>query len=200
MDAHSTPAPWTLGSSSFSFQLQSSVQTDPALLRPWELWLGNPYQRALEETGGGGLTEGCRISSAESELLCRMCGCTCSRHPKGSSLRPRALGWASCSHTHLRGTTETQQGGWLGHSAQGGNSPHSLVLRYPLGERAPCHPNLISAVHTEVDYLGVCRLANSSDIPYILNQTLLSLWGLDFALTVHLDVLKGGSLNPQTKD
>ena len=98
---------------SSSAQSLSGRQT--ALLRQRELLFGHP-DPGTREKAGGGLTEGCHISSAGSGLPSHTCGCTCSRRPRGSSLRPRALGWVSCSHTPPRGTTETQQGGKAAHS------------------------------------------------------------------------------------
>lgn len=108
-------APGTFGSSSLFFSSKPQWETDAALIRQRELRFAHPAPGTLEKAGGG-LTEGCHISSAGSGLPSHTCGCTCSRRPRGSSLRPRAPGWVSCSRTPPRGTTETQQGGKAAHS------------------------------------------------------------------------------------
>ena len=138
----------------------------------WPLYLhfGHP-DPGTREKAGGGLTEGCHISSAGSGLPSHTCGCTCSRHPRGTSLCPRALGWVSCSHTPPRGTTETQRGGKAAHSWV----TDTFLMR---NHHAP------QSIYTKADYLGVCTFANFGDIPSVSNLTPLRLWGLDFALNV----------------
>lgn len=78
-------------------------ETRPTL-GPWHGTTGTgPSARWGQTLTGGG-----RISSGGSGHLSRRCGCTDSRHSKGSSPHLRGQAAASCSHTHLRGTTAKQ--------------------------------------------------------------------------------------------
>ena len=149
---------------SSSAQSLSGRQT--AVLRQRELRFGHP-DPGTREKARGGLTEGCHISSAGSGLPSHTCGCTCSRRPRGSSLRPRALGWVSCSHTPPRGTTETQQGGKAAHSTGNWSPPR---------EKTPCPPKPpVFIIYTKADYFGVCTFANFGNIPSLSNLTALRL-------------------------
>lgn len=152
--------------------------------------------------GQGGLTGGCHISSAGSGLLSHTSGCTCSRHPMDSSLRPRAPGWASCSRTPRRGTTETQEGGpWAqGHSARV-RQTRSLTteLQFLACEQTPSHQKSMFVIYIKVGYFRVCMFANSSDIPYLLYLTPTSFWGLDFALNFHMGCAPSGFSTPRKR-
>lgn len=110
-DTHEAPAPWTLAWFHLSYLLMLIGRQTVLCMRQREPQLGNSSCGSLGYGWSGGLTGGCHISSAGSGLPSHMFGCTCSRRPTGSSLRPRAPGWASCSRTPPRGTTETQRGG-----------------------------------------------------------------------------------------
>lgn len=111
---HMTPLPpGGLGGISFFFPLKLKFSSGdrPFLASDGKSCdLETPIRAPWRMPGQGGLTGGCHTSSAGSGLLSHTSGCTCSKHPTGSSLHPRAPEWASCSHTLLRGTTETQQG------------------------------------------------------------------------------------------
>lgn len=120
----------------------------------------------------GGLTGGCHTSSAGSGLLSHTSGCTCSTRPTGSSLRPRAPGWASCSRTPPRGTTETQQGGPRAQGTQrrrrqpaGARAPHHCDSRHVSNHHAS--PQWLLVIHTKVDPFeeGLGMLVNSRDRP-----------------------------------
>lgn len=169
--------------------LKFSQQTDPPLPKAgraaagWETPIKAPWRMPAQ----GELTGGCHISSAGSGLPSHTSGCTCSTRPRGSSLRPRAPGWVSCSRTPLHGTTETQQGGPRGPQCPRIKPAHSPGnLRFPPREKAPCRPKLPSVIHVRADRFGACMLLSSVDLPSSLSLTPVHLWHLQRALKSHV--------------
>lgn len=134
-----TPGPWCM-----PFPSMQSLFRGQTLQKALKRAGQKARPRHRGRPGQGALTGGCHISSAGSGLLCHMYGCTCSRCPRGSSLRPRAPGWASCSHTPPLGTTETQ--------------------RFRAREKPPHTRKPLCGAHVTGGYFGVCVLANPADV------------------------------------